>query len=357
MILTLLISSSIIIGVFWILGHIYYIDSGPFSQISPKKNKGHSLKLEPSGGDELTQIPGERSTQGTTERFADVRNVPPGIFRYGGSTTWATIRSKTEGKIERAFLKYNLRYTNPVASSPDSGIGVKMLLNNELAFSQTSRSLKDKEHEAARMKGVTLTEIPVAIDGIAIAVNPDISLPGITVKDLKKIYTGKISNWKELGGPNLKIIPYSKRNKGGTVEFFTKNVLQKEKFGNDIQTVATTTEALQKVSQNRGGIFYASAPEIVRQCSVKPLPIGRVGQRFVPPYQKPLIPPYQCPDKRNKLNVAAFKSDEYPMTRRLFVVIKNNGKIEEEAGEAYAQLMLTQEGQKLISEAGFVRIR
>ncbi|WP_366914253.1 PstS family phosphate ABC transporter substrate-binding protein [Mastigocoleus sp. MO_188.B34] len=355
--MTLLISSSIIIGVFWILGHVYRLNLGSFSQTSGKNNKRHSLKLESLGGEESTQIPEKKPTQATTGRFADVENVPSGIFRYGGSTTWAIIRSKTEGKIERAFLKYDLRYTNPIATSPDSGVGIKMLLNNELAFSQTSRSLKDKEHEAARMKGVTLTEIPVAIDGIAVAVNPDLSLPGITVKDLKKIYVGKISNWKELGGPNLKIIPYSKRNKGGTVEFFTKNVLQKEKFGNDIQTVETTTEALQKISQNRGGIFYASAPEIVRQCNVKPLPIGRVGQRFVPPYQRPLIPPSQCPARRNKLNIAAFKSDEYPMTRRLFVVVKNNGKIEEEAGEAYAQLMLTQEGQKLISEAGFVRIR
>ncbi|WP_407657029.1 PstS family phosphate ABC transporter substrate-binding protein [Mastigocoleus testarum] len=339
------------------MAHIYRIDLGPSSQDYRKNNKRHSLKLKSLGGEELTQIPGEKSTQATTERFADIRNVPSGIFRYGGSTTWAIIRSKTERKIERAFLKYDLRYTNPITRSPDSAVGIEMLLNNELAFSQTSRSLKDKEHEAARMKGVTLTEIPVAIDGIAVAVNPDINIPGITIEDLKNIYTGKIYNWKELGGPNLKVVPYSKQNKGGTVEFFMKNVLHKDKFGKTVEKVETTTEALKKISQNRGGIFYASAPEIVRQCSVKPLPIGRVGQRFVSPYQKPLIPPYQCPDKRNKLNIAAFKSDEYPMTRRLFVVVKNNGQIEEEAGKAYAQLMLTQEGQKLISEAGFVRIR
>ena len=339
---TLLMSSGLIIGVFWWMAYLYNINLN-FFDISNNNQEESSLKPKSSDRD---------------EGFAQVSNVPSGIFRYGGSTTWAPIRNKTEQAIKAAFPTFDLRYINPNKGTPDTAVGIQMLLNNELDFSQTSRSLKDKEYEQAQQKGFTLTEIPVAIDGIAVAVHPELDVPGLTIDNLKKIYTGKITNWKDLGGPDLKVIPYSKQNQGGTVEFFIKNILQKEKFGNKIQVVSTTTEALRKLAQNRGGIYYASAPKIVRQCGVKALPIARrTDDKFIPPYKEPLISPSQCPKKRNQLNIAAFRSDEYPMTRRLFVVVKRKGQLEEQAGIAYAKLMLTQAGQKSISEAGFVRIR
>lgn len=341
LIFTLLISSSTIVGVFWGLAYFYNIDSSYIFHFSTnnREQKSQNPDSSESGG------------------FARVSDVPSGLFPYGGSTTWVPIRAKTEPAIEKVFQEYDLRYTDPAAGFPDSTIGINMLLNNELAFSQTSRSLTEKEYEAARLRGLKLTEIPVAIDGIAVAVHPEINISGLTIENLKNIYAGKILNWKELGGPNSKITPYSKQNKGGTVEFFVKNVLHKEKFGKNVKKVGTTTEGLEKVTQNRGGIFYGSAPELVTQCGIKTLPIARVGEKFVPPYKEPLISHYQCPKKRNQVNKAAFRSGEYPMTRRLFVVVKQNDKIEEKAGRAYARLMLTQEGQKLISEAGFVRIR
>lgn len=339
--LTLLISSSLILGVFWLIAFFYNSSFKNVSNSTSNNQEEKALKSKLSGD----------------ERFAEVSNVPSGLFYYGGSTTWAIIRKKTEQAIKAEFPQYELHYTNPTTGTPDSGVGIEMLLNNELAFSQTSRSLKVKEYEQAQLKGFTLTEIPVAIDAIAVVVHPDMSVPGLTIKELKKIYSGKITNWRELGGPNLKITPYTKQNEGGTVEFFIKNVLQKENFGDNIQKVKSTTEALRKLTEERGGIYYASAAKIVKQCNVKPLPVARVGDKFVPPYKKPLVEPFECPKKRNRLNIAAFRSDEYPMTRRLFVVVKKNGQLEEKAGMTYAKFMLTEEGQQSISDAGFVRIR
>ncbi|KST63060.1 PstS family phosphate ABC transporter substrate-binding protein [Mastigocoleus testarum] len=335
---TLLISSSLVIGVFWWKSHFYNTGFVNFGKNPSSKQK-------------------QKSPPSLAQKFTQVKNVPAGSFSYGGSTTWASIRNRTEQSLARVFPEYELIYINPERGSPDSAVGIEMLLNNELDFSQTSRSIKEEEHKKAEIKGFTLTEIPIAIDGIAVAVHPKMNIPGLKLDELKKIYSGEITNWKDLGGPNLKITPYSKQNEGGTVEFFLKNVLHKEKFGKNIQIVKSTTEALRRIISNRGGIYYASAPKIVTQCGVKPLPIARVGEKFVPPYKKPLVLPYECPIQRNQLNVEAFKSDEYPMTRRLFVVVKKNGQIEEEAGMAYANLMLTEEGQQLISEAGFVRIR
>ena len=96
---------------------------------------------------------------------------------------------------------------------------------------------------------------------------------------------------------------------------------------------------------------------MVGQCSVKTLPIGRSLSKLIPPYQEPFISLFQCPQKRNQLNLKAFKNDEYPMTRRLFVIVKDNSRVDEKAGLAYANFLFTQEGQRLISDAGFVRIR
>lgn len=300
-----------------------------------------------------------QSIKGLTRssNFQSVQNIQTGRFRYGGSTTWAPIRRDVDAVIKKELPQFQIIYTDPIGYPPGSGTGIQMLLQNQLAFSQSSRSLKESEYLQAQIRGLKLKEIPVAVDGIAIAVNPNLNISGLTLSQIKDIYTGKISNWQDLGGPNLRIIPYSRKNQGGTVEFFVNHVLQSENFGSNIQPINTTTEALRKLSKNEGGIYYASAPEVVGQCGVKALPIGKTFEQLIPPYQEPYIPSSECPQKRNKLNEVAFSEARYPITRRLFVIVKQNGQIDEEVGETYARLLLTAQGQELIAKAGFVRIR
>ncbi len=306
----------------------------------------------------LRSNPTNQSTQSTGETFAQVQGVPSGLFSYGGSTTWAPIRKEVDSDIQTVWPKFVLRYTDPTTGAPGSGSGIKMLLNNQMAFSQSSRSIKDEEYQQAQARGFTLKEIPVAMDGIAVAVHPNLNIPGLTITQLKDIYTGKITNWNQVGGSNLSITPYSRRiEEGGTIEFFAENVLEGQKFGANVQFIGTTTEALRQVADNPGGIYYASAPEVVGQCTVKPLPLGRNSNEWVPPYQEPFVSLSQCPSQRNQLNTTAFQSGQYPITRRLFVIVKQNGQADQQAGVAYAQLLLTAQGQNLISKAGFVSIR
>ncbi|HBB33149.1 MAG TPA: phosphate ABC transporter substrate-binding protein [Cyanobacteria bacterium UBA8803] len=294
----------------------------------------------------------------TVENFAQAPNVPEGLFSYGGSTTWAPIRKEVDSAIQTVWPQFRLRYTDPTSGAPGSGTGIKMLLENQLAFAQSSRSIKQEEYQQASQRGFTLKEIPVAIDGIAIAVHPTLNISGLTVAQIKDIYTGKITTWKQVGGPDFPIKPYSRRIKeGGTIEFFVENVLEGGEFGANVEFISTTTQALQEVANNPGSIYYASAPEVVPQCSVRSLPIGRQADRLIPPYQEPFVPLSQCPGQRNQLNAQAFQTGDYPITRRLFVIIKQNGQIDEQAGEAYAGLLLTNQGQKLISNTGFVSIR
>ncbi|QLE48913.1 PstS family phosphate ABC transporter substrate-binding protein [Nostoc sp. C057] len=288
----------------------------------------------------------------------NVPNLLEGTFNYGGSTTWAPIRKDVDSVLESQCPRFILRYTQPPSGNAGSGTGIRMLIDNQLAFSQSSRSVKAEENAEAQQKGFSLKEIPVAIDGIAIAVNHDLNIPGLTVAQLKDIYTGKITNWQQVGGPNLPIKVYSRNEEtGGTVEFFVENVLNKEKFGANVNYVDTTTEAVRKVAANPGGIYYASAPEVVPQCIIKSIPLGRTSSQLVPPYQQPFVPPSQCPSKRNQLNSQAFRSGDYAITRNLFVIIKQNGQADQQAGEAYANWLLTPQSQDLIEKAGFVRIK
>lgn len=298
------------------------------------------------------------STSPSSVTSCNVPNLPQGIFSYGGSTTWATLRKDVDSVLQKMCPQFVLRYIQPLFKDPGSGTGIQMLIDNQLAFTQSSRSIKLEESSQAQQKGFRLKEIIVAIDAIAIAVNHNLNIPGLTTAQIKDIYTGKITNWQKLGGANLPIIPLSRSQEaGGTVDFFIEYVLNKDKFGNNVSYIGTTTEAIRKIANTPGGIYYGSAPEIVPQCTIKSLPIGRTNGQFVTPYQQPEIDQSQCPNQRNQLNTENFRNGNYPITRNLFVIIKQNGQSDQQAGEAYANWLLTPQGQELIEKAGFVRIK
>jgi phosphate transport system substrate-binding protein len=303
------------------------------------------------------QTPSPPSGQAGAANFSQVQNVPSGLFSYGGSTSWAPIRGSVDTALQSARPEFRLRYVDPVGSSPSSGMGIKMLLDGQIAFTQSSRPVLESEYQQAQQRGFTLKQIPVAIDGIAVAVNPSLTIQNLTLDQLKSIYNGRTKNWQELGGPNLAITPFSRSaTSGGTVELFVETILGGQPLGGDVQIVSTTTQALQRLAATPGGIYFASAPEVVPQCTIKPLAIGRAADRFIPPYQGNFVA--QCPGgQRSQLNTQAFQNGSYPITRNLFVVIKQNGQAEQQAGEAYVNFLLTDQGQESIAKAGFVRVR
>ena len=304
-----------------------------------------------------TPSPASATTNKIISTFKEVDNIPSGRFKYGGSTTWATIRSQVDPVIKNVWPEFNLLYVEDPVIAPSSGTGVKMILEDQLSITQTSRPLKPKEYEKAEQQQFKIKQIPVAIDGIAFAVNHNLNIPGLTLAQLRDIYTGKVTNWQQVGGPNLEIIPYSKSPQvSGTAEFFIGHILNKEEFASRVKIVTNITDTLRQVAAQKGAIFYASAPEIVHQCSVKPLALGRTSQELITPYQEPLMPPEKCPANRNQLNIQAFQQARYPLIRNLYVIVKQNDQIDEQAGVAYAELLLTKEGQKLIEKAGFVPI-
>ena len=312
---------------------------------------GVGQSSSPSGG---ASVP---NSSGNSNTLANVQGIPAGLFNYGGSTTWAPIRGTVDQALQQAHPDFQLRYTDPIGAPPASGTGIDMLLNNQVSFAQSSRPLNPDERQKAEEQGYSLKEIPVALEGLAIAVNPDLPIDGMTLNQLRDIFLGNLTDWNQLGGPDLAISPVSRPLEGGTVEFFIETVLGGEALPSTVSIANSTTEALRLVSSTPGSIYYASAPEVVGQCSVKPIAIGRQGDQLVPPYIEPYVPPEDCPSQRNQINSTALRSGDYPLTRRLFVIVREDGQIDQQAGEVYADLLLTQEGQALLDDAGFVSIR
>ncbi len=284
--------------------------------------------------------------------FARVPNVTTGVFNYGGSTAWAPLRLAVDSVIQSERPELRLRYVQPEKEPPGSSPGIQMLLAGQLAFVQTSQPLSVEESELAKQKGLNLKQVPVAADSIVVAVHPQLNIPGLTLEQVQAIYLGKIVNWREVGGPDLAITAYSRPpSTGGMVNFFRAKILQNQEFGSNVEFLSTTTQALRQLGNNPGGIYYGSAPEIVPQCTVKPLPLGRRGDDLVAPYQQPLVPSSDCPQRRNKLNIKALRTVQYPLTHYLYVVFKENDK--SQIGQTYANFLLTPQGQKLIGKTGF----
>lgn len=293
--------------------------------------------------------------------FVDVVNVPKGTWLHSGSTTWAPIRGLLNPEIERIFPDFHLVYTTHPDKPPGSETGIQMLLDGQISFAESSRPLNEEELRQASMRGIQLKQDAIAIDAIAVAVHPDLPIPDLTLEQLKEMYTGKIDNWKQVGGPDLEIKLYTRSSDSGTTDFFQSYVLGEAQFSNRILEIDTPTLAVRKLNQpdDIGGIFFATASQLVAQCEIKTLPLRRTAKNPpVPPYQDPPIAPENCHrDRHNTINLDAFQNNQYPIVRRIFLITRQDNSVDKQAGEAYYTLLLTEEGQQLIKQAGFIPIR
>ena len=133
-----------------------------------------------------------------------------------------------------------------------SGTGISALINGTTDVCEASRAMKDTEKkQLAEKAGAPPVEIPVAKDGLSVYVNESNPLTEMTMADLKAIFTGKITSWKELGGPDAKIIPYSRENSSGTYVFFKEHVLENADFTPRAQNMPGTAAVVNAVTKEK----------------------------------------------------------------------------------------------------------
>jgi phosphate transport system substrate-binding protein len=278
----------------------------------------------------------------------EVRNVPTGIFDYGGGIQFAALaKYGMNDAIAQAHPEFRLRYTEPINQKPGSGTGIGMLLNGQLSFSQSGRPLKEAEYNQAKNRGFNLEQVPIALDGVAFFTHPSINVTGLSLDRVQAIFTGKTANWKEVGGPDLPIIPVSLDPKlTSTIQVLFEG-LEGATLSSRAPIVRDYTAAIRKVAETPGAISYASAPSVIGQKTIHLLGLAKAGSKQYA----------QVSTKGNQVNAEAFRDGTYPFTRRLFVVIRRDGSLDEKAGVAYANFLLSADGQQIIGKSGFVAIR
>jgi phosphate transport system substrate-binding protein len=141
-------------------------------------------------------------------------------------------------------------------SGGGSGTGIAALLNGATDICEASRDMKEKEYKLAEEKGITPYRVSVALDGIAVFLNDKNPVKNLNFAQLKGIYTGAITNWKEVGGNDTRIIIYGRENNSGTYAFFKKKVLNKEDYSDYTQTLPGTAAVVNAVAKDENGIGY-----------------------------------------------------------------------------------------------------
>jgi len=304
----------------------------------------HAMLTAVSPSKELNQINQTSTSSNTYSLMRDVPNVPKGLFNYGGAIVFAPLRSPTViDAIAKAQPQFQLRYVDPAFGRPGAHKGVAMLLDNELSFSQNAIPLDDAEYSRAKDRGYRLQEIPVGINGIVFYTQLSLRIPGLSMDKLRDIFTGKITNWKQVGGPNLAIIPIGIDPRDSS----TFKILLSEAGGPSsarVRVVRDWTACIRETSRTPGGISFGSMATVVRQQTVRPLALAKGGSnQYVSPYIA-----------NGQVNAQAIRDGSYPFTYPVFVDVRRDGTRNEQAGVAYANLLLSKEGQDLVTKAGFV---
>jgi phosphate transport system substrate-binding protein len=278
----------------------------------------------------------------------DVANVPTGIFNYGGAILFAPLaKYGMNDAIAQAHPEFRLRYTEPLNQNPGSGTGIGMLINSQLSFAQSGRPLKEAEYIQARNRGFKLEQVPVALDGVAFFTHPGLNITGLSLDQVQDIFRGKVTNWEEVGGPNLPIVPVSLDPKlTSTIQVLFEG-LEEATLSPEAVIMRDYTAAIRKVSEIPGAISYASAPSVIGQQTIHLLALAKTGSnQYV-----------QVSTKDHQINAEALWDGTYPFTRRLFVIIRRDGTLDEKAGVAYVNFLLSADGQQIIERSGFVAIR
>lgn len=202
--------------------------------------------------------------------FLMAGTVHAGNLVIKGSTTVLPIAQK----VAEAYMKENPDVKISI-SGGGSGNGIKALIDGSTDIADSSRFIKDKEVKLAVEKGRYPVPFSVAYDCIVPVVHPTNFVKNITLAQLKDIYMGKIKNWKEIGGPDRKVVVVSRDTSSGTYEVWEKKVMNKERVYPGALLQASNGAVVQAVSKNKNAIGYIGIGYV--NTSVKPLTVNGIA--------------------------------------------------------------------------------
>ena len=214
-----------------------------------------------------------------------------------------------------------------------SGVGIAALIDGQVDIATASREINANETEAAKKNGINPVEHSIAYDGITAVVNPANPVSELTFDQLRGIYNGSVSNWKEVGGEDQPIAVISRDSSSGTYKDFQKDVMLGDEYRPDALTQPATGGVVGEVSQNPNAIGYIGFAYLDN--SIKALSLDK-GNGSVTPTAESIL------------------NGEYPLSRSLYFY--TNG---EPSGltKEFIDFVLSEKGQNLVSEVGYIPLK
>jgi phosphate transport system substrate-binding protein len=216
-----------------------------------------------------------------------------------------------------------------------SGTGISALINGTTDICNSSRPIKPSERQKLKEKfGSGGVEVKCAIDGLSVYVHELNPVTELTLEQVREIFKGNLTNWKQVGGPDAGIILYSRENNSGTYVYFKDEVLLGENFSPRAQHMPGTAAVVNAVSKDRFSIGYGG---VAYGKGIKDLNIRKDAD-------SPAYPP----------TMENIKNGSYPISRFLYLYLrqKPTGELKN-----YVDWILSEEGQGVVSTVGYIPIR
>ena len=242
-------------------------------------------------------------------------------LKIAGSTTVLPIVQKAAEEYMKKYPDIDIR-----VSGGGSSVGIRSVGEGIADIGMASRELKDSE----KAKYPDLVQYVIAKDGIAIIVHPSNPVSQLTIEQIRGIYNGTYTNWKELGGNDVQIVAVGRDTASGTREFFWEHVMKKENFRNDMLEMNSNGAVHDKVATTPTAIGYVGLGYV--DAEVKGIKIWNNGEWVKP-------------------TVENVKNGKYPIVRNLNLFTNGEAK---GLAKDFIEFILSEEGQKIVEEEGFV---
>ena len=221
--------------------------------------------------------------------------------------------------------------TSIAVTGGGSGTGISAMINGTTDMANASREMKDKEKEQASGQGIEVEEHKVALDGIAVLVHPDNPVNTLTTNQLAGIFTGRITDWSDVGGSAGPIVILSRESNSGTHVFFKEHILDNEEYSPEALLMPSSQAIFEEVKQNPNGIGYVGMGYI--QEGVRAVKVSKDNAAGVLP------------------SIETVQSGEYPISRPLYIYITKDAS---QAVTDYLDWILGDEGQAIVLQLDFV---
>ncbi|MFA6000585.1 MAG: PstS family phosphate ABC transporter substrate-binding protein [Thermoleophilia bacterium] len=238
------------------------------------------------------------------------------------------------------YMKDNPQ-VNIAVTGGGSGTGITAIINGTTDIADASREMKQKEKDDAKANGIEVVENKVALDGIAVVVSKDNKVGELNVDQLADIFSGKITDWKDVGGDPGQIVILSRESNSGTHVFFKEHILNKGKSDG-------------KVEYASSALLLPSSQAIVDEVKQNPRGIGYVGLGYVKGDIKALKVKKDATSTGVSPSVASVQDGSYPVSRPLFMYTKQNAS---QTVQEYLTWIKSPAGQKVVEDLEFVPLK